>query len=90
LDCGGEATHFVCAGCPGVSGIEASLSVLFRRVYDVQNSDRCSPCKARSPRLADIRFRAHYGLKSDIAAGPRSGNNGSRRTSFDHFLGGEQ
>jgi len=35
LDCGGETTHFVRAGCPGIGGMEASLGVLFRRVYDV-------------------------------------------------------
>ena len=29
-----------------------------------------------APHHRDVRFGAHYGLKSDIAAGPKSANNG--------------
>ena len=36
--------------------------------------------------LADVRFGAHYGLKSDIAPGPKSAINRHRPPFFDHVV----
>jgi hypothetical protein len=37
--------------------------------------------------LADIRLGAHYGLKSDIAPGPKSAMNGSGAFLFNDLIG---
>jgi hypothetical protein len=36
--------------------------------------------------LANVRFEAHCGLKSDIAARPKCANIGSGQPSFDHLV----
>ena len=34
-----------------------------------------------------VRFALDSGLKSDMAVGPKSANNGSQRSLFDHLIG---
>src|SRR5713101_6957370 len=70
---------------------DASKQKLEPRFCFNQNRKGLSACAHKSIAPVDLCFRAHYGLKSDIAGGPKSAMNGhsdSSRTSAEgsrHF-----